>query len=68
MNLRVDPSRLHRRKKSGILVRAIDENGRWDAIDIVYLSKESLLEWLRSKSSTYAESVVLALLDHPSSS
>lgn len=65
MNLRVDPSRLGRRKKSGILVRAIDENGRWDAIDIAYLSKESLLEWLRSKTTPYVESVVLALLDHP---
>jgi len=64
MNLRVDSSRLHRRKKSGILVLAIDENGRRDAIDIVYLSKESLLEWLREKPSGYIESVVLALLGH----
>lgn len=44
---------------------AVDENGRLDVVDISYLTRESLLEWLRSKTPAFVENVVLEILDHP---
>jgi len=49
--------------ETGIPVRARTEKG-WDAVDIAHLTRESLWQWLTSKSPDYCRSVVLALLGH----
>lgn len=43
-----------------------DRAGRWDSVDIYFLNKESLLEWLRSRGgdNPWAEDVVGILLGH----
>lgn len=71
MNLKIDPERrtkfnLH---KTGIFVRAQDEDGKWHSTDIVNLDAESLLEWLRSRGgqNVWAEETVGILLGHPHS-
>ncbi len=61
--LRADPER-RRLPETGIFVRGMGEDGRFDAIDISHLTKESLVEWLRSKKPVFVEGVVLALLGH----
>ena len=63
MHLKVDPARVDCDKITGIPVRS-ELNGRWGANDIAELTKESLLEWLRSRPN-FAEQTVLILLGHP---
>ncbi len=46
----------------GIPVRA-KVGDRWEAVDIVHLKRESLLEWLRSREGL-AESTLLAIFGH----
>ncbi len=65
--LRTDPERAHL-PETGIYVRAVGADGRFDAVDIAHLTKESLLAWLRSRTPTFTENVVLALLGHVNSS
>lgn len=60
---RVDPERAHL-PETGIYVRGLGADGKFDAIDISHLTKESLVEWLRSKRSVFVEGVVLVLLGH----
>lgn len=52
--------------ETGIFVRAMLPDGDWDSVDIIYLDKESVLEWLRSRGddNEFAEDVVLILLGH----
>ena len=52
--------------ETGIYVRAVDSDGKWGSHDIVDLTKESLVQWLRSRGgdNPYAENVVCVLLGH----
>lgn len=66
----VDTNRKNYRNASGIFVRAKcgDEFGSYD---IAELTKDSLLEWLRSRDdnpdtgASWREQVILAVLRHP---
>ena len=63
-DLTVDPDRTHL-PETGIYVRALNPEGRWDSVDIAYLNRDSLIEWLHSRDSTdFPINVVLALLGH----
>ena len=62
--LSVDPGRENWRDCTGIFVRAKEEDGAWDSVDIAMLKKESLLAWLRSREGL-AERTVLTLLGYP---
>lgn len=74
LNLRVDPERwtLHEKLKddepsTGIYVRAwSDKEARMVSADIMYLTAESLLTWLRSRGgyNPWAEDVVGILMGH----
>lgn len=61
--LRADPERVHL-PETGIFVRGLGEDGRFDAIDISHLTKDSLVAWLRDKKPVFVEGVVLVLLGH----
>lgn len=78
MGLQIDQVRYNHfgpddRRVTGIFVRARhpeqtthDMAGRWDTIDIYFLTRDSLLEWLRSRGgdNEWAENVVGTLLGH----
>lgn len=81
MNLIVDPARVHPDAirdtdyepvlPTGILVKAKAQHLRtgedmYINADIMWLTRDSLLAWLRSRggSNPWAENVVLLLLDH----
>lgn len=68
MDLKFDPNRIEFDHATGIFVRAINTEGRWDNADIAQLDKESLLEFLRSRGgqNEWAENVVGILLGHGS--
>lgn len=73
LDLYEDPARA-RLPETGIFVRAlregIDSEGntkhKWDSVDISRLTKESLLQWLRSRGgdNPFAEDTVGILLGH----
>ena len=62
-DLRTDPHRTHL-PTTGIYVRAINTDGRWDSIDIAHLDKASLDAWLRSRDIEWPIAVVKILLGH----
>ena len=64
--LLVDGKRLEENVKTGISVRAKFPDGHFGTADIYFLTKESLLEWLRSRGgeNVWAENVVGVLLGH----
>jgi len=69
LQLRFDPERrsdqgLH--NLTGIYVRAITPEGKWDNADIAELDKSSLKAFLRSRGgdNTWAENVVAIMLGH----
>jgi hypothetical protein len=64
-NLKADPDR-EGCPETGIFVRAQDSDGKWGPIDICHLTRESLLEWLRSHGgcNPLAENVVGILFGH----
>jgi hypothetical protein len=70
MELMIDEARHEQRyidnTSTRIYVRAKHESGRWESVDILCLTKESLLEWLKSRGgdNPYAEDVVGMLLGH----
>lgn len=69
MEYLVDSERLEEYKGSstGIYVRAKTSKGTsWDNTDILFLTKESLFNWLRSRggSNEWAENCVALLLGH----
>lgn len=69
MEAKINPERYNDKKtwgSTGIFVRAQHETGKWESVDIVLLTKDSLLEWLKSRggSNPYAEDVVGILLGH----
>lgn len=49
-----------------IYVRAKHDSGKWESVDIICLTKESLLDWLKSRGgdNPHAEDVVGILLGH----
>ena len=51
---------------TGIFVRAQLPDETWDSVDIAFLEKESLIEWLKSRggNNPWAEEVVCILLGH----
>ena len=59
-----DPARLTR-PETGIYVRA-RVGGKWQAVDLSHLSRDSLYAWLRSRggSNPWAENTVALLLGH----
>lgn len=70
-DLIVDPERANlldteEYRGTGYFVRAKDAAGKWQSVDIVTLTKDSLTAWLRSRGgdNPWAESVVLGLLGH----
>ena len=66
-NLRTDPLRENSPSSTGIFVRALNSDGRWRSVDIVNLTRDSLISWLRSRGgfNPWAESVVLTLFGYP---
>jgi hypothetical protein len=62
--LHVDPARIDM-TNTGFFVRAIHD-GKWGSHDISALTRQSLLDWLRSRGgeNEWAEDVVLGLLGH----
>lgn len=68
MELHVDVERYEHKDEyhTGILVRAIGPDSKWDSYDIAILTKESLFEFLRSRGgeNTWAENVVGILLGY----
>lgn len=65
MVLVADISRTKNYEESGVYVRA-KVGERWENVDAVYLTKESLLEWLRSRGgdNPWAEEFICMLLGH----
>ncbi len=62
---KADPSRSSL-PETGIPVRALQEDGHWDSVDISQLNRESLDAWLRSRNSIeWPIDVVMILLGHP---
>jgi hypothetical protein len=65
--MKTDPEReSNLPNNTGIYVRAMGADGRWDSFDISQLDRDSLHEWLRSRGgeNLWAENVVLTLLGH----
>lgn len=67
--LEIDPSRLPRDGETGIFVRAVQRGNAGDkfiSCDIICLTRESLMRWLRSRGgdNRFAEECVALLLDH----
>lgn len=65
--LLLDPNRVGRPlRETGIYVRARDAKGKWGSHDLVWLSRDSVLQWLKSRGgdNPWAEQTVLALLGH----
>ena len=62
MNLQADPKRSDV-PETGIYVRALNVEGKWDSIDISRLTADSLRHWLSSKPDL-AEKVLLRLLGY----
>jgi hypothetical protein len=69
MDLKVDNKRYENLidpiNNTGIWVRAL-RNDKWESVDIVFLDKDSLLSWLKSRGgdNRYAEDCVGILLGH----
>jgi hypothetical protein len=69
MDLRVDNERYENLidpiYETGIFVRAL-LNEKWESVDIVFLDKDSLLFWLKSRGgdNMWAENCVGILLEH----
>jgi hypothetical protein len=72
MELKVHPDRYYYEGElppeitTGILVRAKDPDGRWDAYDIGQLTLDSLTNWLRSSGqiAPLAENTLAIVLGH----
>jgi hypothetical protein len=62
MNLQADPKRADF-PETGVYVRAMNVEGKWDSIDISRLKADSLRHWLASKPDL-AEKVLLTLLHY----
>lgn len=64
-SLQVAPDRLDI-IETGIYVRALNEDKKWESVDISHLDRDSLQSWLRSRGgeNQWAENVVMILLGH----
>lgn len=63
---RVDAKRVHFYRHSGVLIRAVGVDGEIDNYDLMQLTRDSVLGWMRGKDSQTIERLVLMLLDHVS--
>lgn len=61
---RVDLKRWHLMDRTGIHVRALGLHGESSVYDLAYLTRDSVLGWLRTRSPHEIERLVLMLLDH----
>lgn len=61
--MKVDPDRW-RQPETGIFVRAQNLQGSWVSVDIAYLYKKDIVEWMRLKGPEFAQNLVLILLNH----
>ncbi len=69
VTLKFDPERINDQglhNFTGIYVRAVDPDGKWDNADIAELDRASLKAFLRSRGgrNTWAENVVAVMLGH----
>lgn len=68
MKLKFDPQRRNRFQvaRTGILVRAQNEDGKFENIDAVHLDASSMLVWLRSRGgyNPWAEQVLFRVLGY----
>lgn len=64
--MKIDQRRLNYDDSTGVYIRAQNDNGKWQSIDIACLTKESLLEWLKSDGgdNKLAENMVGILVEH----
>jgi len=67
--MKVDPNRWEEKelwelKSTGIYVRAQTPGSGWESVDIIYLSEESLEEWLEGLSREELIRLVKLLLQH----
>jgi hypothetical protein len=60
-DLKADPARLDY-PETGIFIRA-KQDGRWGAVDLSHLDRESVIAWL-NRDEGVAQNVVLILLGH----
>ena len=66
-NLNVNPDRYGEEGyNTGIFIRALTPEGKWDSVDIAVLDKESLFEFLRSRGgeNVWAENCVSILFGY----
>ena len=70
MELKINAERWAKKERfehaTGIFIRALSPEGKWESVDIVFLDKSSLLEWLKSRggNNPCAENVVGILLGY----
>jgi hypothetical protein len=65
-DLIIDPERLAKYPdRTGIYIRATLD-GKWETCDLIHLTKESVVQWLKSRGgdNKWAEDTVLILLGH----
>ena len=67
-DLRIDPDRCDGwDDRTGIYVRAVTDDGRWDSVDMAVLDKESFTEFVtgRGEVSAWALGIFYALFGYP---
>ena len=66
VSVKIDQERVNDCGSTGIFVRAQDESGKWHSVDILQITKESLLEWLKSGGgdNKLAENTIGILFGH----
>ena len=67
-DLRIDPERCDGwDDRTGIYVRAVTDDGRWDSVDMAVLDKESFTEFVTSRGevSDWALGIFYALFGYP---
>lgn len=63
----IDPERMAYDGSTGIYVRAVHPDGKWDSVDMATLTKESFKTFIESRGpvSEWAMSILFALMGHP---
>lgn len=67
MDWKTDPKRESTYEDAtGIYVRAIGQDGRWDSFDLAQLDRDSALSFIHSRGevNVWAEGTILTLLRH----
>jgi hypothetical protein len=65
-DIRVDPKRMEFADATGIYVRALGEDGKWDTYDLAQLDHESLRVFASSRGevSEWAMGIIEVLMGH----